>query len=78
MSFILNYLDQALDTVTGRYDEQNGEDGSEGGSTVGGANGDEGEGERKLPCHVPSCSNKSENRSPHDYVCTGTTNTCGT
>lgn len=64
MSFILNYLDEALDTVTGRYDEHNEENGSDAGSVVGGADGDGGEGERRPPCHVPPCLNESKHRSP--------------
>lgn len=41
MSFLLNYLDGALDTVTGRYDGDEGDETSnDEGSTVGAVDGD--------------------------------------
>lgn len=67
MSFILNYLDEALDTVTGRYDEHNEENGSEGGSAVGGTNEDEGEGERRpLSNSRATLFKRRKRRSQHD------------
>lgn len=50
MSFLLNYLDGALDTVTGRYDGEEGEDTpSDGGSHADGIHGD-GAGGKTLCC----------------------------
>lgn len=49
MSFLLDYLDGALDTVTGRYDGQDGEETpSDEGSHVDVIDGDEVEGGRIL------------------------------
>lgn len=50
MSFLLNYLDGALDTVTGRYDGEEGEETpSEEGSRVDSIDGDEAKGRNALP-----------------------------
>lgn len=45
MSFILNFLDEALDTVTGRYDGQEDETHSEDGNAIDAVDGNKGEGE---------------------------------
>lgn len=68
MSFILNYLDEALDTVTGRYDEHAEDNGSEGGSTVGGAVGDGGEGERRPPCTCQPVQTKANTERKGNVV----------
>ncbi|CAN0268773.1 unnamed protein product, partial [Laminaria digitata] len=66
MSFILNYLDEALDTVTGRYDEHNEENGSEGGSAVGGTNEDEGEGAHKHSEVPPATPHQEQQQQADD------------
>lgn len=53
MSFLLNYLDGALDTVTGRYDGEEGEDTpSDGGSQADLIDGDDAGG-RTHCCEAP-------------------------
>lgn len=71
MSFILKYLDEALDNVTGRYDEHDEEDGSEVGSAMSGADGDEGEGERRPlghPVRRNSCTSNTHQRYQYTAV----------